>query len=93
MTPDTSSGFSPCLPLLSKDSRYSLFFTPSVLLSGLSIILSVPRPVNTIVIMYGKDKDRFAVRQRIGCKCVEGRNVPVNGPTIGHIRDGVFVPL
>jgi hypothetical protein len=56
-------------------------------------ILSVPRPVNTIVIMYGKDKDRFAVRQRIGCKCVEGRNVPVNGPTIGHIRDGVFVPL
>ena len=31
-------------------------------------ILSVKRPVNTIVIMYGKNKDRFAVRQRIGCR-------------------------
>lgn len=56
-------------------------------------ILSVKRPVNTIVIMYGKNKDRFAVRQRIGCRRANGRNVPINGPTIGHIRDGVFIPL
>lgn len=56
-------------------------------------ILSVKRPVNTVVIAYGKDKRLFAVRQRIGCKNVEGRHIPVNGPTIGHIVDGHYVPL
>ena len=29
-------------------------------------ILAVPRPKNTIVIAYGKDKSLFAVRQRVG---------------------------
>lgn len=56
-------------------------------------IRQVPRPVNTIVIAYGKNKDHYAVRQRIGCKYVDGKRKPVNGPTIGHIIDGRFIPL
>lgn len=56
-------------------------------------ILAVTRPKNTVVIAYGKDKQRFAVRQRVGCKNVNGRHIPVNGPTIGHIVDGVYVPI
>ena len=55
-------------------------------------ILSVPRPKNSIVIAYGKDKSLYAVRQRIGCRRENGRNLPINGPTIGHIIDGVYVP-
>lgn len=56
-------------------------------------ILSVERPKNTVVIAYGKDKHLYAVRQRVGCKNVDGRHVPVNGPTIGHIVDGRYVVL
>lgn len=56
-------------------------------------ILSVSRPKNTVVIAYGKNKDRYAVRQRIGCKNVDGRHLPINGSTIGHIVDGVYVPI
>ena len=56
-------------------------------------ILSVPRPKNTVVIAYGKDKSLYAVRQRIGCRNDNGRHLPVNGPTIGHIIDGVYVPI
>lgn len=56
-------------------------------------ILAVPRPKNTVVICYGKNKDRYSVRARIGCRHVGGRNLPVNGPTIGHIIDGQYVPL
>ena len=56
-------------------------------------ILSVERPKNTIVIAYGKDKHLYAVRQRVGCKNIDGRHVPVNGPTIGHITGGKFVPI
>ena len=56
-------------------------------------IRSVARPKNTIVIAYGKDKNLYAVRQRVGCRNVDGRHLPVNGPTIGHIIDGVYVPL
>ncbi|MGN1393159.1 MAG: hypothetical protein ACI4V7_03760 [Succinivibrionaceae bacterium] len=55
-------------------------------------ILDVARPKNTIVIAYGVNKDKFAVRQRIGCKRKNGRNVPVNGPTIGHIINNQYVP-
>ncbi len=55
-------------------------------------ILAVPRPKNSIVIAYGKNKDRYAVRKRVGCRNVEGRHLPVNGPTIGHIVNGKFVP-
>lgn len=56
-------------------------------------ILDVERPKNTVVIVYGKNKDRYAVRQRIGCKNVDGRHIPINGPTIGHIVDGRYIPL
>lgn len=55
-------------------------------------ILSVVRPKNSVVICYGKNKDHYAVRERIGCKYMNGRHVPVNGPTIGHIVDGKYVP-
>lgn len=56
-------------------------------------ILAVQRPKNTVVIAYGKNKNLYGVRQRIGCKNVGGRHVPVNGPTIGHIIDHVYVPI
>ena len=56
-------------------------------------ILSVPRPKNTVVIAYGKNKSLYAVRQRIGCRNDNGRHLPINGPTIGHIVDGVYVPI
>ena len=56
-------------------------------------ILSVARPKNTVVIAYGKDKNLYAVRQRIGCRNDSGRHLPINGPTIGHIIDGVYVPI
>lgn len=55
-------------------------------------VLNVKRPVNTVVIAYGKNKDLYAVRQRVGCKNVNGRHIPINGPTIGHIVDLVYVP-
>lgn len=56
-------------------------------------VLSVARPKNTVVIAYGKDKKLYAVRQRIGCRNDNGRHLPVNGPTIGHIVGGVYVPI
>lgn len=55
-------------------------------------ILDVERPKNTIVICYGKNKDHYAVRQRVGCKYVDGRHLPENGPTIGHIVGGKYIP-
>lgn len=55
-------------------------------------ILAVARPKNTIVICYGKNKDRYAVRKRVGCKYQAGRHLPVNGPTIGHIVNGQYIP-
>ena len=55
-------------------------------------ILAVERPKNTVVVAYGKGKDKYAVRKRVGCKRVNGRNVPVNGPTVGHIVGGAYVP-
>ena len=56
-------------------------------------ILAVERPKNSIVIVYGKNHDHYAVRARIGCKSDGSRRLPVNGPTIGHIIDGRYVPL
>ena len=41
-------------------------------------ILNVPRPKNTVVIAYGRDKKLYAVRQRVGCRNVGGRHLPVN---------------
>ena len=54
-------------------------------------IRKVPRPKNTIVVAYGRNKDKYAVKSRIGCKSVNGRKIPIDGPTIGHIIDGVYV--
>jgi hypothetical protein len=56
-------------------------------------ILAVKRPINTVVISYGKNSDLYAVRLRTGCKYVDSRRIPVNGPTIGHIVDEVYVPI
>lgn len=56
-------------------------------------ILEVERPRNTVVVAYGKNKDKYAVRQRVGCRRRNGSNVPVNGPTIGHIVGRSYVPL
>lgn len=56
-------------------------------------VLAVERPKNTVVIAYGKDRDRYAVRKRVGCRNVGGRHLPVNGPTVGHIVGGEYVPL
>lgn len=56
-------------------------------------ILAVERPKNTVVYVYGKNKDRYGVKARIGCKHKNGKNYPVNGPTVGHIIDGVYVPI
>lgn len=56
-------------------------------------VLAVTRPKNTVVIAYGKEKNLYAVRQRIGCRNNNGRHLPVNGPTIGHIIDLQYVPL
>ena len=56
-------------------------------------ILAVKRPKNTIVVAYGKNKDHYAVRQRVGCRYENGRHLPVNGPTIGHIIDYQYVPI
>jgi len=56
-------------------------------------ILAVERPKNSIVIVYGKYRDRYAVRARIGCRSDGDRRLPINGPTIGHITDGRYIPL
>ena len=56
-------------------------------------ILEVERPTNSVVIAYGKDKNLYGVRQRVGCRNDDGRHLPVNGPTIGHIVDCRYVPI
>lgn len=56
-------------------------------------ILAVSRPKNSVVVAYGKNKDRYSVRSRVGCRRFNGGNRPVNGPTIGHIIDGKYVPI
>lgn len=55
-------------------------------------ILAVERPKNTYVVAYGKNKNLYAVRERKGCRYDKGRRIPINGPTIGHIIDGKYVP-
>ena len=58
-----------------------------------SEILKVNRPKNTIVRVYGKNNDRYSVKERIGCKYSNGKRLPITGPTIGHIIDGKYVPI
>lgn len=50
-------------------------------------VRKVERPKNTVVISYGKNNDRYAVKIRIGCVRVEGKKnpQPKTGQTIGHI--------
>ena len=55
-------------------------------------ILAVKRPINTVVTVYGKNKDRYAVKQRDGCRYDNGRRIPITGATIGHIIGGKYVP-
>ena len=56
-------------------------------------ILAVSRPKNTVVICYGKNKDRYGVRERTGCSYSEGRRLPKNGKIIGHIENYEYVPI
>ena len=56
-------------------------------------IRRVERPRNTVVVdRGGNGPRRFAVVKRVGCRRVGTRNVPVNGPTVGHIIAGRYVP-
>lgn len=52
-------------------------------------IKQVKRPKNTIVKMSANGK--FLVIERVGCKYVDGRRLPINGKTIGYIVDGKYV--
>ncbi len=54
-------------------------------------IRKVERPRNTIVVRRGNGSLMYAVVERVGCNRVGGRNVPVNGYTVGHIIQGAFV--
>ena len=58
-------------------------------------IRQVPRPVNTIVVDNGREgPKRYAVRERTGVLYVPGGNPrPRNGKVIGHITNGVFIPI
>ncbi len=58
-------------------------------------VRKVPRPINTIVQDNGKDgPNRYPVRERISVTYISGGNPqPRNGKVIGHIVDGVYVPL
>ena len=57
-------------------------------------IRAVPRPRNTVVIDSGSNgAKRYSVHARLTSICKPGCNPrPVNGPVIGHIIDGQFVP-
>lgn len=54
-------------------------------------ILEVERPKNTVV--YVTSSGKYGVKKRIGCKRMNGKNIPINGPTIGHIINGEYVPI
>ena len=55
-------------------------------------ILSVKRPLNSIVYSYGKNNDKYGVRSRNGHKTVNGKCIPINGAVIGYIINKQFVP-
>lgn len=59
-------------------------------------IRSVKRPVNTVVVDNGRDgPNRWAVRERAFVRYAPGMKNPQphSGKTIGHIVDGMFVPI
>lgn len=58
-------------------------------------IRSVPRPKNTVVVDSGHEGVcRYAVRERSGMRYgPNGEARPVNGRVIGHICNGIYVPV
>lgn len=59
-------------------------------------VQKVAHPKNTVVIDYGEGHGnlRFAVRERMGVRYIpKGNPQPINGRVVGHIIDGVFVPV
>ena len=70
-----------------------LYYIEVIMMPIPNEILAVERPTNTVVIVYGKNKNLYAVRKRTGCKNVNGRHIPINGPTIGHIMNREYVPM
>ena len=54
-------------------------------------ILAVERPTNTVV--YVTSAGNYGVKKRVGCRYVNGRNVPVTGPTVGHMIAGKYVSI
>ena len=49
--------------------------------------------MNTVIVdRGGNGPKRYAVVERVGCRCIDGKNRPVDGKTVGHIIDGAFVP-
>ena len=53
-------------------------------------IRKIKRPLNTIV-QAAKNPNVYMTIKRIGCKYVDGRRIPVNGPVTGHIIDGKYI--
>jgi hypothetical protein len=75
---------------------YNVLYIEGVFLVAVpESVRKVPRPVNTIVQDNGKDgPNRYPVRERVSVTYVSGGNPqPKNGKVIGHIVDGVYVPL
>ena len=58
-------------------------------------VRKVPRPVNTVVVENKAEGLRkYAVRARKGLKRIPGKHSrPVNGPVIGYIFNGEYIPL
>lgn len=52
-------------------------------------IRNVKRPTNTIVKLIG---NKYSVIERVGCKRINGKNIPINGSVIGYIIDMKYVP-
>lgn len=59
-----------------------------------SEIRQIERPINTVVCDSGRlGPKRYIVRSRVGVKYVKGKNPqPKNGPVIGYIFEGKFIP-
>ena len=53
-------------------------------------IRKIKGPLNTIA-QATKNPNVYMAIKEIGCKYVDGRRIPVNGPVIGHIIDGRYV--
>lgn len=47
----------------------------------------------TSMVVYITAAGNHGVKKRIGCRYVNGKNRPVNGPTVGYITSGKYVPI